>query len=92
MATNNSTRPQDEVNAFANNSTIQSSGSSYEFDRGPVAVQDDGLRTIEESSAPLGETAVFHFDSSAVDVVEDDLMVDEPFRLPNDLPDSSTFL
>ncbi|KAL9257931.1 RecQ-mediated genome instability protein 1-like protein [Drosera capensis] len=93
MATNNSTsRPQDEVNAFANNSTIQSSGSSYEVDRGPVAVRDDGLRTIEESSAPtLGEIAVSHFDSSAIDVVEDDLMVNEaelPFFLlgDNELP------
>lgn len=90
-ATNNSTRPQDEFNAFGNNSTIQSSGSSYEVDRGPVAVRDDGLRTIEESSAPLGETTVSHFDSSAVDVLEDDLMVDEaelPFFLlgDNELP------
>ncbi|GAB2209541.1 hypothetical protein Droror1_Dr00026759, partial [Drosera rotundifolia] len=33
MATNSFTRQQDEVNAFVNNSTIQSSGSSYEVDR-----------------------------------------------------------
>ncbi|KAL9260579.1 RecQ-mediated genome instability protein 1-like protein [Drosera capensis] len=80
MATNHSTRPQDEVNAFANNSTIQSSG--------PV--------TIEESCTPtLGESAVSHFDSSAVDVVEDGLMVDEaelPFFLLGDKELPFTYL